>query len=556
MTETSPQSSAFEVDIERVEQALTDDAVRLRLTRSLDVDITPLAAFTILSGRTDDADSSPDHQFLLESAAKADSSDPGGVYTTSSAPPDRARFSFIGYDPLARISITDGRATFTPLAAHPIGDRYDLTELEEGSSMLTHLREMFPDTVDIGWEASRRHRLDGGLVGFVAYEAVHDLWLDGAPVERPDSLVPDASFVVNTKTIAFDHQDDTITLVMTPYIRPGADLDRVLERAESEVSFIEERLSQSATPVTGPFEIAERMDGPRDDYEAAVEGVRDRIAEGEVYQTVISRSSELTGQFDPFELYRALQQTSPSPYMYHLEFDDFAVIGASPETLVTVANDGDRRRVVANPIAGTAGRGGLPTNDAPDPVEDRRLAGELLADPKERAEHTMLVDLARNDLRRVCRGGSVEVTEFMAVRKYSHVQHIESEVIGELAQDADVLDALRSLFPAGTLTGAPKHRSMELINELEPDARGVYGGGVGYLSWNGEADLAIVIRTATIRSGTPDRLTIRAGAGIVAASDPAREFEETESKLDGLRAAIELASGEDTSVTEVSTHDD
>lgn len=234
-----------------------------------------------------------------------------------------------------------------------------------------------------------------------------------------------------------------------------------------------------------------------------------------------------------------MREVNPSPYMYLLEHDELTVVGASPETLISVRG----REVMSNPIAGTCDRGS-------SPVEDRRLAGEMLADEKERAEHTMLVDLARNDVRRVSEAGSVRVDEFMNVLKYSHVQHIESTVTGELAADADAFDATRASFPAGTLSGAPKIRAMEIIDDLEAQPRGLYGGGVGYYSWTGDADFAIVIRTATVESGvTPpadvtgletdlDRITVQAGAGLVADSDPESEYEETEKKMGGVLAAL------------------
>jgi anthranilate synthase component 1 len=250
---------------------------------------------------------------------------------------------------------------------------------------------------------------------------------------------------------------------------------------------------------------------------------------------VISRTRELRGDVDTLAFYRALREVNPSPYMYLLGHGDRSIVGASPETLVSVQGS----RVVSNPIAGTCPRGS-------SPVEDRRLAGEMLADAKERAEHTMLVDLARNDVRRVSEPGSVRVEEFMSVLKYSHVQHIESTVTGTLAADRDAFDATRATFPAGTLTGAPKVRAMEIIDALEREPRGVYGGGVGYYSWTGDADFAIVIRTATVEHGVPaegggteDVVTVQAGAGIVADSVPAREYDETEQKMGGVLAAVE-----------------
>jgi anthranilate synthase component 1 len=230
---------------------------------------------------------------------------------------------------------------------------------------------------------------------------------------------------------------------------------------------------------------------------------------------------------DPLGLYAALREVNPSPYMYLLRHGDRSVVGASPETLVSVRGD----RVTVNPIAGTCPRG-------TGPVDDRRLAGEMLADGKERAEHTMLVDLGRNDVRRVSEAGSVRVDEFMSVIKYSHVQHIESTVTGRLAPENDAFDATRAAFPAGTLIGAPKVRAMEIVDALETSPRGVYGGGVGYFSWDGDADFAIVIRSATVDHAARET-TVRAGAGIVADSDPASEYEETEAKMDGVLAAVE-----------------
>jgi anthranilate synthase component 1 len=292
-------------------------------------------------------------------------------------------------------------------------------------------------------------------------------------------------------------------------------------------------LADAPEPAPGGFRPNGEAAGPRDAYEAAVERAKERVYDGEIYQGVISRTRELRGEIDPLGLYAALREVNPSPYMYLLDHDDLSVVGASPETLVSVTGD----RIVSNPIAGTCPRGS-------SPVEDRRLAGEMLADGKERAEHTMLVDLARNDVRRVAEPGSVRVEEFMNVLKYSHVQHIESTVTGTLAAEADAFDAVRAAFPAGTLTGAPKIRAMEIIDDLEPEPRGPYGGGVGYVSWTGDADFAIVIRTATVERGEgADRITVRAGAGIVADSDPAAEYEETEQKMDGVLAALEAVEG-------------
>jgi len=324
--------------------------------------------------------------------------------------------------------------------------------------------------------------------------------------------------------------DDTVELVFTPIVDdgPGATYDALAAEADRVAA----ALAGADPPDPDGIRVRAEEAGSPSAYEDAVRTAKQHVLDGDIYQGVISRSRRLRGDVDPLGLYAALRDVNPSPYMYVLKHDDRTVVGASPETLVSVKGD----RVVSNPIAGTCPRG-------TSPVEDRRLAGEMLADGKERAEHTMLVDLARNDVRRVSTPGSVRVEEFMNVLKYSHVQHIESTVTGQLAAEADPFDATRAAFPAGTLTGAPKVRAMEIIDALEPTPREAYGGGVGYFSWTGDADFAIVIRTATLRSDVGERgedeVTIRAGAGLVADSDPTAEYEETEHKMEGVLAAID-----------------
>jgi anthranilate synthase component 1 len=328
--------------------------------------------------------------------------------------------------------------------------------------------------------------------------------------------------------------------VFTPVVDPDDDPDEVYEALLGEADSIAETLAAATDPDPGGFVRHGERAAPREAYEDAVRRAKEHVLDGDIYQGVISRKRELTGDVDTLGFYQALREVNPSPYMYLLGYGDRSIVGASPETLVSVQGS----RVVSNPIAGTCPRGS-------SPVEDRRLAGEMLADAKERAEHTMLVDLARNDVRRVSDPGSVSVEEFMSVLKYSHVQHIESTVTGTLAGDRDAFDATRATFPAGTLTGAPKIRAMEIIDDLEREPRGVYGGGVGYYSWAGDADFAIVIRTATVEHGVPvddaadpaadtaDVVTVQAGAGIVADSVPEREYDETEQKMGGVLAALE-----------------
>ncbi|WP_434084156.1 anthranilate synthase component I [Halorarius litoreus] len=499
----------------------------VRVAADLDADVEPLAAYAALTGRTTAVEGN-DYSFLLESAGKVASSDPDGAFSADSAG-RHARFSFVGYDPAAVVTVgPDGNTVET------LDSRYEGLVETNGGDCVDSLRAALPDVALRGFPESTRQHLDGGLVGFLAYDAVYDLWLEEVGVERPASRFPDAQFVLNTKTLVFDDEADSLTLVCTPVLRDSDDPAAVYESLEAEAERVERLLTEAGPVETGGFVRESETAGPQAEYEAAVRQAKEHVLDGDIYQGVISRTRELRGEVDPLGFYRALRAVNPSPYMYLLGYDDLTVVGASPETLVSVRG----REVMANPIAGTCDRGS-------SPVEDRRLAGEMLADGKERAEHTMLVDLARNDVRRVSEAGSVRVDEFMNVLKYSHVQHIESTVTGRLAADCDAFDATRASFPAGTLSGAPKIRAMEIIDALESTPRGLYGGGVGYYSWNGDADFAIVIRTATVEDEDDDqRITVQAGAGIVADSDPTSEYEETEKKMGGVLAALEAIEAE------------
>ncbi|WP_336025246.1 anthranilate synthase component I [Halobellus salinisoli] len=523
-------------------------------------EVTPMTAYAALSDRSD-------YGFLLESAEKTASSDPAGAFAPDHVTADRhARFSFVGYDPDAVVTVdpegvdveriggraaeyvdaavdaaeaggadADVAADAPPTSA--AGDGQTVTD--EDRDVLDRLRAAFPDLPRVGFPEEERQQLRGGMVGFLAYEAVYDLWLAEVGVERPQTDTPDAQFVLTTKTLSFDHARSTAELVLTPVVAPDDDPGEVYDDLRVEADTVAETVADATLPETGGFVRSDESAGPKAEYEAAVNTTKKHVLDGDIYQGVISRVRELRGEVDPLGLYEALREINPSPYMYVLRHDDRHIVGASPETLVSVRGD----RVVSNPIAGTCPRG-------TSPVEDRRLAGEMLADAKERAEHTMLVDLARNDVRRVSAAGSVRVEEFMNVLKYSHVQHIESTVTGTLAgrestnaeypDGADAFDATRATFPAGTLTGAPKVRAMEIVDDLERSPRGVYGGGIGYYSWSGDADFAIVIRTATVdRGGEEDVISVRAGAGIVADSDPTAEYEETEQKMGGVLSAVE-----------------
>ncbi|AFZ74864.1 anthranilate synthase component I [Natronobacterium gregoryi] len=561
--------TTFDLDREAFREHVDrgDRPVVVRTVATLETETTPLGAYAALTGRTpeSDRDRSP-YAFLLESAEKTASSDPDGAFRPSSAGAERhARFSYVGYDPEAVVTVGPERTDVETLSDDAPLELID-TEVGDDADTVDALRAAMPDVRFENAPNHGRQHLTGGLVGFLAYDAVYDLWLEEVGLERPDSRFPDAQFVLTTKTIAFDEREGSVSLVCTPVVAPGDDPDAIYDEMQAEVREVAETLREDGGdgPETDGFVREDEAAGSKADYEESVRKAKEHVLDGDIYQGVVSRKRELYGDVDTLGFYEAMREVNPSPYMYLLEHDDLTVVGASPETLVSVRG----REVMSNPIAGTCDRG-------TSPVEDRRLAGEMLADEKERAEHTMLVDLARNDVRRVSEAGTVRVDEFMNVLKYSHVQHIESTVTGRLATDSDVaepcstaressspdaFDATRAAFPAGTLSGAPKVRAMEIIDDLEAEPRGLYGGGVGYYSWTGDADFAIVIRTATVESvAAPraaekrarrndpraavddgrDRITVQAGAGLVADSDPESEYEETEKKMSGVLAALE-----------------
>jgi anthranilate synthase component I len=374
----------------------------------------------------------------------------------------------------------------------------------------------------------------GGAVGYFGYDLVRTV--ERLPDVPPDDLgLPDLVALVTGPVVVFDHLRRSLTIVVPCPLGEDADPEAAYWRTVATVAELKGRLSgpvprrppREAAPLLGP--VTSNFD--RAGFEAAVERVREYIFAGDAFQVVPSQRFSAPMTLDPFAVYRGLRTVNPSPYMFFLETDEVTLVGSSPELLVKV-EDGV---VEMHPIAGSRPRGGAEE-------EDQRLAEELLADPKERAEHVMLVDLGRNDLGRVSETGTVRVTELMDVRRYSHVMHIESSVVGRLAPGRRASDALRATFPAGTLSGAPKVRAMEIIDELEPTKRGPYGGAVGYLGWDGGLDTCITIRTIVCRDGVAH---VQAGAGIVADSVPAAEFEETQNKAAALFRAIEVAAAQD-----------
>jgi anthranilate synthase component 1 len=369
-------------------------------------------------------------------------------------------------------------------------------------------------------------RFVGGAVGYLGYDAVR--LVERLPEAPPDDLgLPDAVWCFYDTLVAFDHVKHQLVLLASAFVDPGTDLDAAYAHAAARIAGLEAELGEhpfhSPEPVTLPTgEMTSNF--TRAAFEAAVERAKRYIYEGDAFQVVLSQRFALPFAGDRFNLYRALRQINPSPYLFYLDFDGFALIGSSPEVLVRV-EDG---RAEVLPIAGTRPRGATP--DA-----DRALEEELLADPKERAEHLMLVDLGRNDLGRVCRFNTVHVDRYAYVERYSHVMHIVSSVSGRLAAPRSAIDVLAACFPAGTVSGAPKVRAMEIINELEPSKRGVYAGAVGYVDFSGNLDTCIAIRTMVVQG---DTIYVQAGAGIVADSEPAREYEETENKARALKQAM------------------
>jgi anthranilate synthase component 1 len=380
-------------------------------------------------------------------------------------------------------------------------------------------------------------RFWGGAVGWIAYDCVR-AFEDLPARARPALELPPLCMVVTDTLLIFDNLRQTLKVVATPYVARPERAEAAYERACARIDQIVQQLRAPRRPLP-ELEPPAPGDGPglrsvptgtftEPDFLAAVARVKEYILAGDAFQVVLSqRFSEPAAGARPLDVYRALRVINPSPYMFHLEFPDARVTGASPETLVRVS-DG---RVEVRPIAGTRPRGR-------SAAEDERLAAELLADPKERAEHLMLIDLGRNDVGRVAQIGSVQVPEQMVVEKFSHVMHLTSHVVGALAPGKSWLDALRAAFPAGTLSGAPKIRAMEIIDELEPHQRGIYGGAVGYVSYTGNMDLAIAIRTLV---SCGDTIYVQAGAGLVADSVPELEYQECVNKARAVLRAVAMA---------------
>lgn len=515
----------------------TADTVLLRATRPADLE-TPIGAFLRLDDGITPA-------FLLESVE-------GGERL--------GRYSFLGVGPRRLLEVRDGRVRIQDRPVGVTAYAPDLPVLESvARDPLEALRAFIPRRRVAPREDMPR--FTGGAVGALAYDAV-SIFEPSVPLPEDDPVgVPTAAFIETDLVVVFDHLTHTLSAIASLHAE-SPDFEGRYRIAEAAIFEALERTSRPtvaelagtrgtagtargagpsggtrdmapASPYVNPGAIEASLG--RDEYVHAVEVAKDAIAAGEAIQVVLARRQSFDLPIDPatgapidgIGLYRSLRRVNPSPYLFFTRVPGFEVVGASPELLVQL--DGDR--LTTHPIAGTRPRGA-------DAREDAILAEQLQRDPKERAEHVMLVDLGRNDLGRVARAGTVTVSKYMEVERYSHVLHLVSHVEARIKPDLDALDALRAVFPAGTLSGAPKVRAMQLIAAAEGERRGLYGGAVGYLGYDGNLDTAITIRSAVLKDG---RAHIHTGAGIVAASVPEKEFEETEHKAAALRRAIELA---------------
>ncbi|MFJ9027144.1 anthranilate synthase component I [Streptomyces sp. NPDC102274] len=448
-----------------------------------------------------------------------------GTFLLESAENGRSwsRYSFIGVRSAATLTERDGVTHW--LGTPPVGVPVDgdpLAALRATVEALHTPRDL----------SSGMPPFTGGMVGYLGYDIVRRLERIGEHA-RDDLRIPELTMLLTSDLAVLDHWDGTVLLIANAINHNDRDtgVDEAYADAVARLDAMAADLTEpvrsapTALPASELPEYTALWGGP--DYQAVVEDIKERIRAGEAFQVVPSQRFETPVTASALDVYRVLRATNPSPYMYLFRFDGFDVVGSSPEALVKV-EDG---RAMVHPIAGTRPRGATPR-------EDQALADELLADPKERAEHLMLVDLGRNDLGRVCEPGTVEVVDFMSVERYSHVMHIVSTVTGRVAEGRSAFDVLTACFPAGTLSGAPKPRALQIIDELEPTRRGLYGGCVGYLDFAGDSDTAIAIRTALLRDGTA---YVQAGAGVVADSDPVSEDTECRNKAAAVLRAVHTA---------------
>src|SRR5262245_16594037 len=466
--------------------------------------LTPVSAFLKIAEHSD-------YAFLFESVE-------GGEQV--------ARYSFLGKDPFLVLRQRGGRTVIDRSGVTTESDEPFVAVLRR---LMAEFRSPFVPGLP---------RFTGGAVGFIGYDAsplfepaLQAAWEQAAWASDANREPPSdgAGFLLFDTVLAFDHVKHRILIIANARITPDEDLRALYQFACAKIQFLERELERGLSqqePRPGPAPEV-RSNLAREAYEAGVRKIKEHIAAGDIYQAVLSQRFEADVTADPLTVYRALRHVNPSPYMYFIRVGSLAIVGSSPEMLVRV----EGRRAETHPIAGTRPRG---TNED----EDLRLAEELKRNEKERAEHVMLVDLGRNDLGRVCEYGSVRVPQYMELERYSHVMHLVSTVDGRLAEESDRLDALVACFPAGTVSGAPKIRAMQILSELEPTRRDIYAGAIGYIDFAGNLDFCIAIRTITIRNGVAH---VQAGAGIVADSNPAAEFEETRDKARALLQALAMA---------------
>lgn len=428
-----------------------------------------------------------------------------------------ARYSFLGRNPFQVLRFDGGNVLLTNGNGRP--ERLEQSYFEALRALTTRYNE--PELPELP-------RLTGGAVGFSAYDTVRQV--ESLPdVPEDDLELPEAVWAFYDEIFAFDHVKQQVIIIKTIFPEEKDDLQALYEQANIALDRMQEAVEDPSSQ-TGDFRIEPSKlssNTERGRFCRMVERAKGYIHEGDIFQVVLSQRFQAPFEGDRFMLYRALRMVNPSPYLFYLDFEDFALIGSSPEVLVRVQD----RKAQVLPIAGTRPRGR-------DREEDEALEKDLKNDPKEVAEHVMLVDLGRNDLSRVCRPATVQMERNQTIERYSHVMHIVSEVTGRLSNELSSVDALKHCFPAGTVSGAPKIRAMEIIDELEPAKRGPYAGAVGYFDYSGNMDTCIAIRTMV---ATENQVYIQAGAGIVADSDPQKEFEETENKAGALVEALSVA---------------
>ncbi len=493
----------LEPDLDRARELARSATVVPVRYRFIDDTETPVSAFLKLRG--------DGPAFLLESAEQG----------------RLGRWSFLGFRPRAVLRWADGQLSEWG------GD----TAAESGAGASPDRVIEAPDPYAAAAEYLGRYEIAepdelppfaGGAVGFFGYDLVRTVEPLAEPNPDPVGL-PDMALMITDVLVAFDHQRHEVTLIANAFVEDGG-IEEAYARAVGTIGEVRERLREPV-PTVEPAAEKSRIDFQsnlsRERFEATVSRIIEYVHAGDAFQVVPSQRFTSPCPVEAFSIYRGLRTVNPSPYMYFLDFGDFEIAGASPEPLVKVTGD----RVETRPIAGTYPRGA-------DEEEDRLAAERLLQDPKERAEHVMLVDLGRNDLGRVCEYGSVTVDELMVVETYSHVLHIVSQVSGRLRPGVSAMDALRSILPAGTLSGAPKVRAMQIIDELEPQKRGPYGGAVGYLSYTRDLDTAIYIRSVIVKDGL---VHVQAGGGTVADAQPAYEYNESVNKAKAVFRAVELA---------------